>query len=176
MLARHGWRLCTHPLFLDQIERLIAAVARAQRADPDRWRSKADAKLLAALTALVRERIPRDPLAAAFRQGNTLGLAHRHWFRAKFGANRFRLFFRADSRARLRCSITSSDSTVHNDATRLSATSVLWCSSGSPPRAKDGVYQIGSRSFSNWLTPPRPFSVRSASPFCSHCATIWGVQ
>lgn len=101
MLARHGWRLCTHPLFLDQIERLIAAVARAQRADPDRWRSKADAKLLAALTALVLERIPRDPLAAAFRQGNTLGLAHRHWFRAKFGANRFRLFFRADSRARV---------------------------------------------------------------------------
>ena len=27
--------------------------------------------------------------------------AHRHWFRARFGANRFRLFFRADSASRI---------------------------------------------------------------------------
>jgi toxin YhaV len=47
------------------------------------------------------ERIPRDPFAPEFRQGNTLGPTHRHWFRAKFGANRFRLFFRADSTARI---------------------------------------------------------------------------
>jgi toxin YhaV len=45
--------------------------------------------------------VPRDPLAAELRQGNTLGPAHRHWFRVKFGANRFRLFFRADSAARI---------------------------------------------------------------------------
>jgi toxin YhaV len=30
-----------------------------------------------------------------------MGPAHRHWFRAKFGANRFRLFFRADSASRI---------------------------------------------------------------------------
>ena len=47
------------------------------------------------------ERIPRDPLSPEFRQGNTLGRGHRHWFRAKFGGNRFRLFFRADSSARV---------------------------------------------------------------------------
>ena len=35
--------------------------------------------------------------AAEFRQGNTLGPAHRHWFRA----NRFRLFFRPHSAARI---------------------------------------------------------------------------
>ena len=35
-----------------------------------------------------------------YRQGNTLGSEHRHWFRAKlFG--RFRLFFRYDSRSRI---------------------------------------------------------------------------
>ena len=34
-------------------------------------------------------------------QGNTPGPAHRHWFRAKFGGNRFRLFYRADSTARI---------------------------------------------------------------------------
>lgn len=47
------------------------------------------------------DRIPHDPLAAGFRRGNTLGRGRRHWFRAKFGGNRFRLFFRADSRARV---------------------------------------------------------------------------
>ena len=74
---------------------------RAKRSNPEGWQSKADARLLAALRALLLDRIPRDPLAPGFRQGNTLGPAHRHWFRAKFGGNRFRLFFRADSRARV---------------------------------------------------------------------------
>lgn len=101
MLERYGWHLLAHPLFLDQLERLLAAVERAKRTDPTGWQGKADARLLAALRGLVLDRIPRDPLAPAFRQGNTLGPAHRHWFRAKFGANRFRLFFRADSRARV---------------------------------------------------------------------------
>ena len=90
-----------HPLFLDQLERLLAAVERAKRSNPEGWQGKADARLLAALRALLLDRIPRDPLAPGFRQGNTLGPAHRHWFRAKFGGNRFRLFFRADSRARV---------------------------------------------------------------------------
>ena len=101
MLERHGWTLHAYPLFLDQVERLLAAVERAKRADPATWQSKADTKLLAALKALVLDRIPRDPLAAEFRQGNTLGKEHRHWFRAKFAGNRFRLFFRADSQAKV---------------------------------------------------------------------------
>lgn len=100
-LERHGWRLLAHPLFLDQLGRLLEAVERARRADPEAWRGKADAKLLAAIRVLVLDRIPRDPLAPEFRQGNTLGPAQRHWFRAKFGGARFRLFFRADSRARV---------------------------------------------------------------------------
>lgn len=101
MLERHGWTLHAHPLFLDQLERLLAAVERAKRSDPQGWQGKADTKLLAALRALILDRIPRDPLAAEFRQGNTLGRVHRHWFRARFGSNRFRLFFRADSQARV---------------------------------------------------------------------------
>ena len=100
-LERHGWRLFAHPLFLDQLERLLTAVERARRADPQGWRGKADARLLAAIRSLLFDRIPRHPLAAEYRQGNTLGPAHRHWYRAKFGGNRFRLFFRADSRARV---------------------------------------------------------------------------
>ena len=100
-LERHGWQLYAHPLFLDQLERLLAAVERAKRSDPRGWQGKADARLLAALRGLLLDRIPRDPLAAEFRQGNTLGRERRHWFRAKFGANRFRLFYRADTRARV---------------------------------------------------------------------------
>jgi len=100
-LERHGWRLHAHPLFLDQLERLLAVVERARRSDPQWWQGKADARLLAALRALLLDRIPRDPLSSEFRQGNTLGRERRHWFRAKFGGNRFRLFFRADSRARV---------------------------------------------------------------------------
>jgi len=101
VLERHGWRLYAHPSCLAQIDRLLASVERAKRSDPEGWRGKADARTLAAITALVLDRIPRDPLAPEFRQGNTLGKAHRHWFRAKFGGGRFRLFFRADSRARV---------------------------------------------------------------------------
>ncbi|MGI4796875.1 MAG: type II toxin-antitoxin system YhaV family toxin [Janthinobacterium lividum] len=100
-MERHGWSLHAHPLFLDQVERLLAAVERAKRSDPDGWQSKADTRLLAAIRALILDHIPRDPLAPEFRQGNTLGREHRHWFRAKFAGNRFRLFFRADSQAKV---------------------------------------------------------------------------
>jgi toxin YhaV len=101
VLERHGWRLYAHPLFLDQLERLLASVERAKRSNPERWQSKADARLLAAVRMLLLDRIPREPLSPEFRQGNTLGKDRRHWFRAKFGGNRFRLFFRADSQARV---------------------------------------------------------------------------
>ncbi len=101
MLERHGWTLHAHPLFLDQVERLLTTVERAKQSDPAGWQGKADTKLLAALKALILDRIPCDPLAAEFRQGNTLCREHRHWFRAKFAGNRFRLFFRADSQAKV---------------------------------------------------------------------------
>lgn len=101
MLQCHGWGLLGHPLLLNQIDKLIVAAGRARQADPVGWQGNAHVKLLASLREIMFERVPRDPLAPAFRQGNTLGSAHRHWFRAKFGANRFRLFFRADSGSRI---------------------------------------------------------------------------
>jgi len=101
MLQRHGWRLIGHPLLLDQLDKLIAAAERARQSDPAGWQGHANVKLLATLRDLMLDRVPHDPLAAEFRQGNTLGRGHRHWFRAKFGANRFRLFFRADSASRI---------------------------------------------------------------------------
>ena len=101
MLEVNGWQLFAHPLLLDQIEKLAAAVEKAQIKDPRGWRKSANAKLLAALRQLVFETIPQDPTRPEYRQGGTLGDARKHWFRAKFGGGRFRLFFRYSSSAKV---------------------------------------------------------------------------
>ena len=96
-----GWMIFAHPLLLDQLERATAAVEAAKAADPEGYRGTAQAKLLAALRTLLFDTIPADPTRPEYRQGRTLGAARTHWFRAKFGQGRFRLFFRFDSRARV---------------------------------------------------------------------------
>lgn len=96
-----GWTLFAHPLFLDQLERATAAVEAAKSADPEGYQGTAQAKLLAMLAKLVFETIPSDPTRQAYRQGDTLGTSRKHWFRAKFGNGRFRLFFRFDSKAKV---------------------------------------------------------------------------
>ena len=101
MVAVSGWELFAHPLFLDQLEKLTAAVERARAKDPQGWRKSANAKLLAALRKLVFETIPQDPTRSEYRQGGTLGDNRRHWFRAKFGGGRFRLFFRYSTSAKI---------------------------------------------------------------------------
>lgn len=101
MLEVNGWQLFAHPLFLDQIEKLAGAVEKARAKDPRGWRKSANAKLLAALRQLVFETIPQDPTRPEYRQGGTLGDTRKHWFRAKFGGGRFRLFFRYSSSARV---------------------------------------------------------------------------
>ena len=101
MLVVNGWSLFAHPLFLDQVEKLTAAVERASAKDPDGYRKTANAKLLAALRKLAFETIPSDPARLEYRQGGTLGADRKHWFRAKFGGQRFRLFFRYNAAARI---------------------------------------------------------------------------
>lgn len=101
MVAVNEWELFAHPLFLDQLEKLTAAVERARAKDPRGWRKSANAKLLATLRQLVFETIPQDPSRSEYRQGGALGDDRKHWFRAKFGAGRFRLFFRYSTRARI---------------------------------------------------------------------------
>lgn len=41
------------------------------------------------------------PSRPEFKQTDTLGPNRKHWFRAKFGGQRFRLFFRYDSRLKV---------------------------------------------------------------------------
>ncbi|KMO17411.1 type II toxin-antitoxin system YhaV family toxin [Methylobacterium indicum] len=97
----NGWTLFAHPLLLDQLGRATAAVEKAKAADPEGYRGTAQAKLLAMLVTLIFETIPADPTRPDYRQGGTLGSARKHWFRAKFGNGRFRLFFRYDSRSKV---------------------------------------------------------------------------
>lgn len=93
----NGWRLFTHPLFAQQLERLIAQVEALAAKDPTTYGDQPATKLLATIRRHILEIIPRDPNAPEFRQGNTLGEDNRHWFRAKFH-ERYRLFYRFSSR------------------------------------------------------------------------------
>lgn len=94
------WTLLFHAHLLDQLDRLTAATTRDERRraeDAENRRgtpATANLKVLAALHQLMFEEIPQDPKRADYRQGATLGSGRAHWFRAKFGAGRFRLFFR----------------------------------------------------------------------------------
>ncbi len=101
MLVINGWQVFAHPLFLDQIEKLTDAVERAKAKDPIGFQKTANAKLLAALRIVAFETIPSDPTRPEYRQGGTLGADHKHWFRAKFGGQRFRLFFRYNAAAKI---------------------------------------------------------------------------
>lgn len=96
----NGWTLLFHDALIGQVKNLAEVFERARKADPKGFRGNANVKVFAALAKLTLELIPADPSRPEYRQGNTLGPAYRHWFRAKFFA-RFRLFFRYDSRARI---------------------------------------------------------------------------
>ena len=95
-MQRHGWTLLFHDCVIEQLQKLHAAARRAQENDPKGFESNANVKLFRALSQLMLDVVPSDPARDEYRQGNTLGPAHRHWRRAKIG-RRFRLFFRYDS-------------------------------------------------------------------------------
>lgn len=97
----NGWAIYAHPLFLDQLERLVQAVKRDQKNDPRNYTKKPNAKLLKSVSTIALERIPQDPTDKRYRLGDTLGESYKHWFREKFGAGRFRLFFRYDSKSKV---------------------------------------------------------------------------
>lgn len=74
---------------------------RDQKKDPRNYTRKSNAKLLKSISTIALERIPQDPADKRYRLGDTLGEACKHWFREKFGAGRFRLFFRYDSKSKI---------------------------------------------------------------------------
>jgi toxin YhaV len=99
-LAVNGWTLFAHPLFLDQVEALVARVEVLRARDPVGYTRKNATKRLAAIAALAFESIPQDPARSENRQGSTLGDDRKHWFRAKF-FQQYRLFFRYHQASRI---------------------------------------------------------------------------
>lgn len=99
-LVVNGWTIVAHPLFLDQVEVLTKQVAAFKKKDPDGYINKNASKRLAAIAKLAFEVIPQDPARAEYRQGSTLGDAHKHWFRAKF-FQQYRLFYRYHAQSKV---------------------------------------------------------------------------
>jgi toxin YhaV len=99
-MEANGWTLYVHPLFQQQLEKLVARVEVLEAKDPLGYKEQTATKLLATINRYIRQIIPRDPNAAEFRQGNTLGADNRHWFRAKFH-ERYRLFYRFSSKEKV---------------------------------------------------------------------------
>ncbi len=89
----HGWTVFAHPLFLAQLDELAQQVEALKQKDPSGYVKKNTSKRLAAIAKLAFDVIPQDPARPEYRQGNTLGDDHKHWFRAKF-FQQYRLFFR----------------------------------------------------------------------------------
>ena len=99
-LVVNGWTLFAHPIFLDQLDALTAQVDALKRKDPVGYVKKNATKRLAAIAKLAFEVIPQDPTRPEYRQGNTLGDEHKHWFRARF-FQQYRLFFRFHTQAKV---------------------------------------------------------------------------
>ncbi|HUW75305.1 MAG TPA: type II toxin-antitoxin system YhaV family toxin [Gallionella sp.] len=99
-LVVNGWTLFAHPLFLEQLEITAAKVEELRRKDPSGYSKKNASKRLAAINKLAFEVIPQDPGRPEYRQGETLGEKHKHWFRAKF-FQQYRLFFRFHQKSKI---------------------------------------------------------------------------
>jgi len=101
MPTANGWALYETGSFKRQKAKLDALVTARKSRDPEQWAGSADSKLAQAIEHLTLNVIPADPGAKQFRQGDTLGAGRKHWFRAKFGQGRYRLFFQFNSTAKI---------------------------------------------------------------------------
>ena len=99
-MQSHGWNLLFHDCLIEQLRKLQEGALRAQAQDPIGFASNANVRLFEAVSKLILEAVPCDPNRDEYRQGNTMGSDYRHWRRAKIG-QRFRLFFRFDSKSRV---------------------------------------------------------------------------
>lgn len=99
-LLIHGWTIFAHPLFLAQLEALAQQVEVVKQKDAVAYAKKNASKRLAAIAKLAFDIVPQDPTRPEYRQGNTLGEEHKHWFRVKF-FQQYRLFFRYHASSKL---------------------------------------------------------------------------
>lgn len=142
-LVVNGWEIHAHPLFLDQLEDFVSLVTAAREKDPSGYRKRRVAKVLAAILRVAFEVVPEDPTRSEYRQGDTLGNAHRHWFRVKF-LQQYRLFFRyreTDGRRVIVLAWVNDDQTLRAYGSRSDAYAVFqkMLRQGNPPDDWDAL-------------------------------------
>jgi toxin YhaV len=98
----NGWALYAHTCFQETYDALVEDVEILKGKDPENYQKKAATRLLAVVHKVIEEHITVSPSSPAFRHGKTLGTGnHKDWSRAKFGAGRYRLFFRYSEKERV---------------------------------------------------------------------------
>ncbi|MGB6691248.1 MAG: type II toxin-antitoxin system YhaV family toxin [Terracidiphilus sp.] len=135
----NGWRIYFYPLFDLQVQELEDKVKALAEKDPALRINHPTTKLLATIKRYVLEIIPRDPNAAEFRQGNTLGPDNRHWFRAKFH-QRYRLFYRFSSKEKVIVyAWVNDESTLRKSGSKSDPYAVFrsMLEAGNPPNSLD---------------------------------------
>ena len=154
-MQRHGWTLLFHDCLVEQLQRLASASDRARKADPKGFEGNANVKLFRALSRLILDVVPGDPSRDDYRQGKTMGMAYRHWRRAKIG-RRFRLFFRYGSKAKVIVFAWVNDQQTLRSAGAKSDPSVVFrkmLESGNPP---DDWAVLVAASRTRWSTRDDP--------------------
>jgi toxin YhaV len=150
----NGWTLLFHNCIAEQLSRLHSAALRAERQDPTGFEGNANVRLFRALSHLLLQVIPHDSGNDDYRQGNTLGTAHRHWRRAKIG-RRFRMFFRFDSQSRVIVyAWVNDETTLRSSGSRSDPYSVFvkMLGRGHPPT---GWSDLVAASATTWHAPYR---------------------
>lgn len=123
-----GWALYGHSLFLGRLESLVDEVESLARDDPKGFHQHPHYKLFEKVDRSVRERIPANPAAPEYLQGNTLGRNCRHWRRAKSGLpNRYRLFFqfRNDTPGRIVYAWLNDEASLRKDGAKTDVYAVF---------------------------------------------------
>lgn len=126
----------------------MASVEKDRAKNPKTYESGSNFKLLSALQTLMFETIPANPARQEYRQGDTLGADRKHWFRAKFGGQRFRLFFRYESKAKIIVYAWVNDSdTKRTYGSKTDAYAVFrkMLSRGNPPDGWDALLAASAK-------------------------------
>ena len=153
----NGWNIFGHSLFLNQVESLIEAVESLRKKNPINYKKKSATKRLAAIYKLAFEIIPQDPTIPEYRQGKTLGDAHKHWFRAKF-FQQYRLFFRYHVGSKVIVYAWVNDENtkrVYNSKTDAYQTFKRMLNSGHPPNNWDQLVkeaELETNRFKNMVS------------------------
>jgi toxin YhaV len=146
-MEANGWTIYLHPLFQQQLDKLTGHVRALQSKDPLHYKEQSATKLLATINRYIREVIPRDPKAAEFRQGNTMGEGNRQWFRAKFH-QRYHLFFRFSSQEKVIVyACVNDEDTLRKAGSRTDPYTVFraMLNAGNPPSTMTELLAVSKR-------------------------------